>query len=490
MAPVLLAPGALSLLALPVCIGDGPRCWVAFGATVAVSAAAYGALRLLFGPADGRVAVPTRMVAVAGGWLLVAVIGMIPFLIIGHGEGANAQTARFTDVQSVFFESMSTFTSTGLSMISKPSELPASLQLWRSLGQWVGGLGMTVFVYAVARPDEDAFQVMTAELSVGELELGPGAAMRRLLAIYAGLTALSVGLFAALGMPPWEALNHGLTGIATAGMTVTDDSFRGYGPPLKLAAMLVMLLGGVSMVSHHLLLFRRRLGALLRRTELRTVAALLLLGGAVAVGAHVRLGAGGGTLDAAFTWVSALTTCGFSAVDLAAYPAPLLLLLGVAMVVGAESGSTCGGIKARRLAWLLRGVVGRVGWEATHQERRPAHRFDGERVEPEEAARQMQSAGVVASLWLLIILAAALGAQLLGAGAAPFDDVLFDCASALGGVGLSAGWVSSGMPDASKIGLALMMWMGRLEVLAVLVLIFAPIRGLLARRLTVPIEDR
>ncbi|HBQ17417.1 MAG TPA: hypothetical protein DEF51_41920 [Myxococcales bacterium] len=481
MAPMLAVPGALSLLTLPACVACGWRCVAAFATTFGVSALAYGALRAAFGPADGSIPVPTRMVAVAGGWLTVAAIGMIPFVVIGYGGGAQA--GRYADLQNAFFESMSAFTSTGLSMASRPSELPAPLQLWRSLGQWVGGLGMTVFVYVVARPDDDAFGVMRAELSA-PVEAEPPDAFRHLLAIYGGLSAFAVALFAGLGMPPWEALNHGLTGIATAGMTVTDDSFQSYPTELKIAGMLVMTLGGISMVSYHLLLFRRRWRALLRRTELRLLVGLLALGGCITALAHLRIAAGGSALDAAFTWTSALTTCGFSAVDVAAYPAPLLLLLGGAMIVGAESGSTSGGIKARRLAWLLEGIVGRVAWESTQESRQPVYRFDGERVEDAEATRQMQSAAVTTTLWLTLIAGAAVTAQLVSPSAAPFDDVLFDCASALGGVGLSAGWVSSGMPDASKVGLALLMWMGRLEILAVLVLLLTPLRRRLARRLT------
>ncbi len=286
----------------------------------------------------------------------MAVLASVPFLAaarLARTVGAEVGSgAVFVDPWSALFEAMSAVTSTGLTMVEAESELPHALQWWRSVLEWSGGAGVVVFVLALTAGD-GGYRLYEAEGRRRLLRNDVHATARRLWRILLGLTVLSVLALLAAGVEPWVALNHGLAGISTGGMVVTDDSFTGTSAPVRLVGMAVMVLGAMSYGSLGLLL-RRDTAAFLRLTQVRALA-VALLGGGVAVLVTLRvLGVGPGVLDAAFLWVSALTTCGFSTTPVPELPAATVLLLLAGMFVGGSAGSTTGGIKLRRAAWLGR----------------------------------------------------------------------------------------------------------------------------------------
>lgn len=219
-----------------------------------------------------------------------------------------------------------------------------------------------------------------------------------------------------------------MTGIATGGFTVTDDSFAGYGTGTQLVALVVITVGAVSFVAHHLLVVERDLRAWWRFTPTR----------------------------AQIVWW---------AVGLAGWGPLLLPVLIIAMVVGAPSGSTGGGLKLDRPVWLLKDVLSRV--RGTPRDPAPLT-WDGGPVEPEARHRSVRHAGEMLGLWLLTL---AVGTVALSWSSGVRDwTVLFDAASALSNVGLDPGVVDGDLRPAGKLLVTGLMYLGRLELLAALVL--------------------
>lgn len=460
---VLAVPAVLAATAAVVAVAaDEAFALPGLALTAVLSGGAGGAAVVVARRAPARAGGMTEA-WVAAAWLGASLLAAVPFLTVGLASEAGAVAGAYADPVNALFEGVSGLTSTGLSVATDASELPRTLQWWRSALQWVGCMGVLYLALGFTRTDGDP-ESEAARDETDTSALGGGArAVRTVWAVYAGYTAAAVAAFWAAGMPPWEAVNHGLTGIATGGFTVTSDSFQSYGPAVRGVAVVVMLLGAVSFALHVLVVVGGRVAEVGRDVQLRWLAALWLAG-PVALG--LAVGGGAEPLAVAFQWTSALTTSGFAVVDEAAWPAAALGLAAAAMLVGASSGSTVGGVKLKRVA-LLAGAA----W-ARLRGREPAPlRVDG------EAAGGADEVGQAARVALAFAAAYVAGVALLAwTTAAPPGSVAFEAASALGTVGLSTGLTGPDLPVSARLVLTALMWVGRLEVVAVVALVAAAVR--------------
>lgn len=445
---VLLVPAVLALTggAVAWACGEGAAA-LGFAVTAATGGFAGGALLYGFRAERPRSALLARRshapAVVALGWLLAAGLAAVPFLVVGANGSAPA-TALFADPVNALFESMSGLTSTGLTVSSDPGELPRGLQWWRSLLQWVGGIGILYFALALAPPEHDGSHA--PELSEEMHASASGWRLAAIWGIYVVYTVAAAVAFRAVGMPTWEAVNHAMTGIATGGYTVTADSFAGYGRPVHAVGLVVLLLGAVSFGIHYVVLLRGRFGRIVRDVQNRTMAALLVAGTAALV--LVLAARDIPFADVVFQWTSALLTAGFSTADVAPWGPAALLVLVVGMFIGGASGSTAGGLKQRRAAHLLRGLV--------RAER-------ASRLAPALYQFFRLSAALALGTGLLVLLT--------GVG---WMDALFEATSALSTVGLSVGVTEADLPVGGRLVLIALMWAGRLEVAAVLALLAWP----------------
>jgi Trk-type K+ transport system membrane component len=243
---VMLLPAVLAVTAAVVAAVAGE--WYALPALapVALGAGGLGGLAWRWSGPPRAATIPQSLATVAAGWLAVALVAAVPFLLsarLGQGAGADVGSAAvFTDPWSALFEGMSGFTSTGLTMVEQESRLPRSLQWWRSVLEWAGAVGVVVVVLALTGGQAGRL-LYEAEGRSRLLRSDAHASSRRIWRIYAGLTLAGVLAFLAAGADPWFAVNHGLTGISTGGMVVTDDSFTGASPPVRAVGIAVMLAG-------------------------------------------------------------------------------------------------------------------------------------------------------------------------------------------------------------------------------------------------------
>jgi trk system potassium uptake protein TrkH len=476
---VIHVPGLMALATLPIClIFDEHHAVLPFAGTALASLAAG---QLLVHSCRGARELELRdaMFVAALAWIVVPLLGAAPFVAIGAGPGAHPETLRLlAQPWNAVFEAFSGFTSTGLTMALRPSELPHALQWWRSFMQWVGGVGVIVLMLSIVRPTISAHRLYLSEAR--ERKIGPSvtSTVRTIWWIYASYTTLGILLLHASGASAWEAVNHGLTAIATGGFTITDGSARSLGVATQLVLLLLMTCGAISFAVHHALLRERRLAALWGDGQHRALWVLLAAGALLLAAENALQEEEAAWLASLFQWVSALCTAGFQTVDLARWSPTAQLLLSAGMVVGGAAGSTAGGIKLVRVIYLSKGL----SWRLREVQRSPhevmRYEVDGQGVSRSEAEHAVEAAGILAFLWLVVLgLSIVVLLHVLPASFS-LSEVVLEAASAQGNVGLSTGITLPGLPWLGKLTLILSMCIGRLEIFPVMILLVGP----LARR--------
>ncbi|MFA9270415.1 MAG: TrkH family potassium uptake protein [Baekduiaceae bacterium] len=349
LAGVLLAVSlGMAICALTALLDQGDAA-LAFAGPAALgiplSLAALRSARLLrsmpLRPRDG-------FFAVTMAWVLAAAVGMVPFLL--HGT--------FDRPVDAFFESMAGFTTTGATLIDDIEAQPDAILLWRSLSQWLGGVGIVVLVVAIAPATGLATKLFAAETSRLTDRLTPRIAdtAKIIWGIYLVLTTGALVAYALAGMGLFDALNHGMTTVATGGFSTRNASLGAFdSTAIELVAIVFMLAGGVNFAFYWRAIRGREIWP--QAAEVR--AYLLIVTAATAVLTLTLLLAEGETRgfgielrDAAFSATSIMTSTGFTTADFAEWnDTALLILLGL-MFVGGCAGSTSGGMKVIRVMLL------------------------------------------------------------------------------------------------------------------------------------------
>ena len=441
--------GAIALPTLVIALVNAE--WSAtIGIAVPVLAAVGGAAVARLTRRRRGEARPSHVPLMAGAWLLASFVCAVPYLAAAlRADAPSDTTAAFADPLNALFESMSGLTSTGLTVSVDPRELPFSLQRWRSATQWLGGVGILYVVLGAVVPDgkradpgqDDQAGEESNEDDDSDAPPGLRAVVRRTWLTYAILTAASFLAFWLCGMSLWDAANHAQTAVSTAGFSLSPDSLAAYPASAQAAAVGSMIAGSIPFFTLRRLVLKGDLRALLWDRQARWLLAILA-GGSTALWAATYLSA----WDAVFQWATALCTCGFSTVAVEELGSGALLAMSAAMILGASAGSTAGGIKLARLRRLAFAALGRGA-------------PDPALAEPAGKTRRIAVAFVATY-------AVGVGLMFLTCDAA-WDESAFEAASAIGTVGLSAGVTAPDLPAAARLVLVGLMWLGRLEVMAV-----------------------
>ncbi len=435
--------------------------------TLAIIFFAVGGFSLLFGFVSmlylgrpARLGYDEALSIAAFGWLLMTFMGSLPFSLGGYLSPLDA-----------FFESMSGFTATGLTMFSSQpgltvpdvESLPRAILFWRSLTQWIGGVGVIVlFLSILIRSSGIAAKLYKAEGRTDRIATNIVSTARRIWGIYILYTVICIiGLVLLLGVgKTFDAVNIAMTCLATGGFAVTNDSIAAY--PGYIAAFLIpfMLLGGISFASHRHLLKRN-----FKEFFSIEVKAILLIIFISSIFLMTRLGG----LESFFQTSSALTGTGFSTSDVGQWDDFSKFILSILMVTGGGYGSTSSALKMIRVVIIIYAVAWVV--KKFLYSRKAVIPFKiGRNTYPVEEIR-------IATLYaILYIMVLCLGAVIFMAGGHSAADSLFEVASAEGNVGLSVGITNSAMPAYEKVVLIIEMWVGRLEIFPVLTLLAVPFR--------------
>ena len=323
---------------------------IAFVETMAIALAAGGLLFLVCGKTNRFFGIQEGFLSVGFGWIALSLVGCLPFLFSGA-------IPKFIDA---FFETVSGFTTTGASILSSVEDLPKGLLYWRSFSHWVGGMGVLVFLLAVAPSGKGGgftMHLLRAESpgpDVGKLVPKMRQTAMILYLIYIAMTVINVIFLLAGRLPVLDAVCIAFGTAGTGGFGVYNDSFASCSPYVINVTTVFMFLFGINFSCYYLLLLRQ-FKAVVKDEELRMYV-LIALCAAVLIGINIysKTNAlydtvGETVMHSAFQVSSIMTTTGFSTVDFNLWPGFSKGILLILMVIGACAGSTGGGIKVARV---------------------------------------------------------------------------------------------------------------------------------------------
>jgi trk system potassium uptake protein TrkH len=363
------------------------------------------------------------------------------------------------------FESVSGFTTTGLTTVT-PETLPYSILFWRSLTQWVGGIGiLVIFLLLLSSPGISSYYIYKAEGGTHRIEAGVYSTVKRMFIIYGIYTVIGLVLLALAGMPLFDSLNHALTSIATGGFSVKNGSIGAYNNPfIEIVMILMMILGATSFFVHDML-FKRKFREYVKNSEARLfwvtviVFSLLVSLSFISLSEPFRTGI--------FQTFSAITGSGFTVAS--GYPELSKILLCILMIMGGFAGSTAGGLKLVRVGILGKAVswiIKKISYPISAVVPFKFHR----RIVSEE---ELSIISLFSFVYILILVISTIILSFMGY--APIDS-FFASASAEGTVGLTTIDIA-GMNPVGKTVLMVEMLLGRLEILPFFVLFYAIYRS-------------
>jgi len=325
---------------------------IAFLTAVAIIFAIAAVLWLLCRKGGGSFYAREGLVCVALSWIIVSVMGSLPFILSG-------QIPNFVDA---LFEMVSGFTTTGASILRDVESLSRGVMYWRSFSHWLGGMGILVFVLALlpatGRSGGYTMHLLRAESpgpEVGKLVPKMKQTAMILYLLYIFLTMLDFLFLLFGGMSWFEALCTAFGTAGTGGFGIKNSSMAGYSPYLQNVTAIFMILFGVNFNCYYFLLLRH-FRSVFKNEELRMYLGIIV-GSILLISLNIRdlyETLGETVRHAAFQVSSIITTTGFSTTDFDQWPSFSKALLLFLMFMGACAGSTGGGFKCGRFAILLK----------------------------------------------------------------------------------------------------------------------------------------
>jgi trk system potassium uptake protein TrkH len=397
-------------------------------------------------------------------WVAFTIFGMLPFLISG----------AIPSVTDAFFESMSGFTTTGASILTDVEILPQGILFWRSMTQWIGGMGIIILSVAVLPfLGIGGVQLYTTEIpGVSKDKLHPqiNDMARKLLAVYVLLTLALAGLLMLGGMKLPDSLCHAFGTLSTGGFSTKNANIGVYSAYIQYTIIIFMILAGTNFTLHYLALqgkFKKLWHSEEYRKYLYIIAFFSLV---IALFLVVRTGMDGekALRDALFQVVSIVTTTGYSTSNYMVWPGGLWAFILLLMFVGGMAGSTGGGVKVIRQLLLFKNA-GKELKRALHPQGIIPVRLNNEAVSQDIIYKVM----AFCQLYILVFI---FGAMILSFLGLDFETAMGASISALGNIGPGLGNVGPAgnyayFPSAGKWFLSFLMLLGRLELFTVMILI-------------------
>ncbi len=406
-------------------------------------------------------------IVVTFGWVIMSLFGSLPYLLTGSIDGLT----------NAFFETISGFTTTGATIFDDIEALPSSILLWRSLTQWIGGMGIIVLAVAILPIlGIGSMQLFSAEapgLAPDKITPRIADTAKRLWLIYLSLTVLEMSLLQLAGMGLFDAMNHSLTTVSTGGFSTKQASIAHFqSPAIEYIITVFMFLGGTNFILIYWLA-KGRVAKLWENEEFRFYAIGVLVFILVVTSALAFKDAYGleeSFRNAAFQVVSLISTTGYATSDYTLWGSGLTMFAFLLLFSGGSAGSTAGGVKMVRHLILFKNGAAEM--------RRQMHpnavipiRLNSKAI-PEEVTR------AVLAFIMVYIIVFALGSISLAAMGLNFETAIGAVATSLGNVGPGIGDVGPAytfnfLPAAAKWELSFLMIVGRLELFTVL-LLFTP----------------
>jgi trk system potassium uptake protein TrkH len=404
------------------------------------------------------------MVCVGISWVVLSLFGCLPFVI-------SREIPRYIDA---FFEIVSGFTTTGSSILTDVETLSPGILYWRSFSHWLGGMGVLVFLLAIAPGSKDkgfTMHLLRAESpgpDVGKLVPRMRKTATILYVIYIVMTVLNFILLL-LGDMHWlDALCTAFGTAGTGGFGIRNDSLASFSPYIQYVTTIFMFLFGINFSCYYLLLLRQ-FRSVVKDEELRTyvliVATAIVL---IMLNIYKMYGSLEETFrHASFTVSTIITTTGYGSADFDQWPAFSKGIIMFLMLVGACAGSTGGGLKISRLLYLLKSL-GRNITQILNPRRVKAVRYNGRVV----SEKVLDNTNAYLAAYVAIIVFSYLLISLDNNSVGTNFTAVLACFNNIGpgleAVGPTCNFAH--FSDLSKLVLSADMLAGRLEIFPILVL--------------------
>ena len=401
-------------------------------------------------------------------WLVGALASAVPFLLV-------LPEISYADA---FFEAMSGITTTGATVLVGLDEMPASILLWRSLLQWFGGVGFVVTGMAVLPALRvGGMQLFRTESSDRYDKMLPQAATLAgaIGRVYLVLTVLCIIAYMIAGMPPFDAINHGMTTVATAGYSTHDASFGYFAdqPAIEWVAIVFMLVGSIGF-THYIVMMRGRFSRLTSDPQVRMLFGTVLVAPILLVIAQeisVDVPLTTAIREALFNAVSVISTTGYVSADYSQWSPMAVGVFFLLYFAGGCTGSTAGSVKMFRW-YILAITMNRLLMFMVSPKRVMALSYRGRPVEVDtQVSVLLFFFAFVLTILMLTLILSIEGYDLLtclSAASAAVSNVGPGLGSIVGPAGNFAP-----LSGVSKLSLSIGMMLGRLEIFTVLVLFTA-----------------
>ena len=405
-------------------------------------------------------------VVVTFAWIIFSIFGMLPYYISGY----------IPNLTNAFFETMSGFSTTGASILDDIESLPHGLLFWRSMTQWIGGMGIVIFTIAVLPIfGVGGIQLFAAEATGPKFDkITPriDVTAKWIWAIYIVLTITETLLLMLGGLSLFDSVCHAMSTTATGGFSTKQDSIAAFHSPyVEYVITIFMFLSGINFSLLYLLFLKGSIKRLLGDSEVRWyVKTVLIFTTIITIGLLISspMGLEEAFRKSSFLVVSLQTTCGYVTDDYMLWAPPLWMLTTIITYCGACAGSTSGGTKCIRAV-----IVARI---AKNEFMHILHPNAVLPVKVNGTSVSSTTKSTVLAFFVVFIMLVFLGWFVMMCIGLDFDDAYSVVISSLANVGPGIGMCGpsfswNALPDAAKWLSIVYMLIGRLELFTVLLLL-------------------
>lgn len=401
-------------------------------------------------------------------WIIFSLFGMLPFKLSHH----------IPSVTDAFFETMSGFTTTGATILTNIESLPHGLLFWRSMIQWLGGMGIVVLSLAILPMFGAGMQLFAAEvpgITYDKLQPKITDTARKLWELYLFLTVIAAILLYVAGMDLFDAVCHSFSTLSSGGYSTKNASISYWSSPgIHYIIIFFMIISGTNFSLLYGALIRRQWKRLVRDEEFKTYTSSLLLatiilfiGLAISRSTNTFGDVEKSFRDAMFQTIATVTTTGFSSSNYMTWHPILWLIILLLIPFGASAGSTSGGVKIIRIHIILKNIYYEFKRVMHPKAIRPV-RVNNRIV----SDNTLSNTYVFLSIFVIILIISTITLMSVGMNLSE----AFGCAIAsIANVGPAIGEQGPAgtyamLPDFAKWYLSILMLIGRLELFTILIL--------------------
>lgn len=433
------------------------------------------------------------------GWLLMTMVGALPFYIAAYLTPESIlqsfvpQNATFGNSLLYFrnplhclFESMSAYTTTGLTMTVHEPTVGKTILFYRSFAQWIGGAGFIVMALAMIKHGSGRslkllYRSESTGINLRTKVMDTAQDIWKSYAIITGITIvyLIIGTWIILPDYPlsdnvFDAVNHAMAGLSSGGFSTLDDSIAGYhSEAMDYLHLLPMIFGSFSLPFYFRIFYKGQLSEIWRDVQTRTLLYCFFIGSIIlslllkysqAVSEPFREGI--------FQYISAISTTGWQTSNIHLWDdRSFLFIIFAAMFIGGAWGGTVGGIKIYRAVFIAIAVKWHIKKSFYSPYAVRTIKFDGKTMLPDEIYSELANASIFTIMFFIILIVSTFVSTFFLPENYTFFDALFESLAAQSTAGLTVGITDPGMHPVVEIIYIFQMWIGRLEVFPVLALL-------------------